>query len=63
METLTPLNASLIVDNLTYFQEKYESGNSKQNFKNFQIACFCGSENIANFYLENLRLNRHITIY
>ena len=52
--TLTPLNASIIMDNLTYFKEKYETSDNEHNFKNFQIASLCGAENIANFLFEKL---------
>lgn len=52
-DTITPLNAAIIVDNLAYFKEKYIQDTEK-TYKLFQIACLCGSEGIANFLYEKL---------
>jgi len=50
--TLTPVNASLIIDNVNYFKEHYKE--EKEWEKTFFIACLCGSEEVASFLLDLL---------
>lgn len=51
---LTPINVAIIADNLQYFKEKYVTS-PEVNKEKLEIACLCGSENIANFLLKPVK--------
>ncbi len=54
-----PTNFSIIADNLTYFANSYEKEYKTDNNlkKALKLACLCGSEKIAVFLLDKLKVN------
>jgi hypothetical protein len=52
---LTPVfYAAIIIDNLEYFKKHYHE---KQAYDNLQRACLCGSQKIAEFLLDKLKID------
>ncbi len=53
----TPVNISIIADNLEYFEKNYKDQYENSLDKALARACLCGSQKIAEFLLEKLHAN------
>ena len=55
----TPINFSIISDNLQYFETHYpkDQGNEKNLYKALKVACLLGSREIGEFLLNKLEIN------
>jgi len=50
----TPVNTSILSDNLRYFEANYEKEYADNLLKALTLACLCGSKNVADFLLRTL---------
>ncbi len=50
----TPINVSIIADNIDYFRDRYQEACGDDLERALQRACLCGSRNVADFLLEKL---------
>lgn len=53
----TPINLSIIADNLQYFKENYKKSYENNLEKALQIASLCGSQAIAEYLLKELKVD------
>jgi len=57
LHNTTPINISIITDNLEYFEKNYQDQYENNLDKALARACLCGSQKIAEFLLEKLHAN------